>query len=254
VGEGCGVVVLKRLQQAIKDNNKIYGVIDGSALNNDGNTMGITTPNPEAQKELIEKAIADAHIHPETISYVEAHGTGTLIGDPIELKALTTVFSKFTGNKQFCGIGSVKSNIGHLISAAGIASFIKVLLSMSSGELPATLHCSNPNPRFNFDDSPFYIVKRHSKWTGIAGILRAGISSFGLGGNNAHIIVSNEGVPHALQAVLSSDDEGIRFNRRRYWPEPMDIPESIKPVTRKAEEWKQGFFEPIEIYREGKLQ
>ncbi|ASR46322.1 hypothetical protein B4V02_06340 [Paenibacillus kribbensis] len=253
VGEGCGVVVLKRLQQAIKDNNKIYGVIDGSALNNDGNTMGITTPNPEAQKELIEKAIADAHIHPETISYVEAHGTGTLIGDPIELKALTTVFSKFTGNKQFCGIGSVKSNIGHLISAAGIASFIKVLLSMSSGELPATLHCSNPNPRFNFDDSPFYIVKRHSKWTGIAGILRAGISSFGLGGNNAHIIVSNEGVPHALQAVLSSDDEGIRFNRRRYWPEPMDILESIKPVTRKAEEWKQEFFEPIEIYREGKL-
>lgn len=251
VGEGCGVVVLKRLQQAIKDNNKIYGVIDGSALNNDGNTMGITTPNPEAQKELIEKAITDARIHPETISYVEAHGTGTLIGDPIELKALTTVFSQFTGNKQFCGIGSVKSNIGHLISAAGVASFIKVLLSMISGELPASLHCSNPNPRFNFNDSPFYIVKQHSKWTGTAGILRAGISSFGLGGNNAHIIVSNEGVPHALKAVLRADDEGIRFNRRRYWPEPADIQESIKPMIRKTEEWKKDFFEPIEIYGRG---
>ncbi|WP_426448173.1 beta-ketoacyl synthase N-terminal-like domain-containing protein [Paenibacillus sp. S-38] len=239
VGEGCGVVVLKPLHQAIQDNDKIYGVIDGSAINNDGNTMGITTPNPEAQKELIEKAIADAKIHPGSVSYVETHGTGTLIGDPIELKALTSVFSKYTEKRQYCGVGSVKSNIGHLISAAGVASFIKVLLSLVHEELPPTLHCSIPNPRFQFDDSPFYIVQEHTKWTSDGPVLRAGISSFGLGGNNAHIIVSNEGIPVTHRASLASRKPVISFNRKRYWPESKAVPPTSGEFA--------AFFETVEV-------
>ncbi|MCX7747898.1 MAG: polyketide synthase [Clostridia bacterium] len=219
VGEGCGVVVLKPLRKAIEDKDKIYGVIDGSAVNNDGNTMGVTTPNPEAQVELIEAAIRDGGINPETISYVETHGTGTLIGDPIELKALTRVFKTVPSKKQFCGVGSVKSNIGHLLSAAGAASIIKVLLSMIHRELPPTLHCSTPNPRFNFDDSPFYLVQERKKWTHESQILRAGISSFGLGGNNAHIIVSNEGIPAANIATVEPRGERVIFKRKRYWPQ-----------------------------------
>ncbi|MFF2910651.1 beta-ketoacyl synthase N-terminal-like domain-containing protein [Paenibacillus sp. NPDC057934] len=239
VGEGCGIVILKSLEQAILDNDRIYGVIDGSAINNDGNTMGITTPNPEAQRELIEKAIADARIDPSTISYVETHGTGTLIGDPIELKALKNVFSKYTDRQHFCGVGSVKSNIGHSICAAGIASFIKVLLSMVHEELPATLHCDTPNPRFNFEDSPFYIVQEHQKWTCPGVVLRAGISSFGLGGNNAHIIVSNEGIPDTHRASLVPPKNEIPFLRKRYWPEPQRKEELDKEFT--------AFFEVLEV-------
>ena len=219
LGEGCGVLVLKPLQDAIEDHNKIYGVIDGSAVNSDGNTMGVTTPNPDAQQELIDTVLIDADINPETITYVETHGTGTLIGDPIELRALTRVFEKHTEKKQFCGVGSVKSNFGHLLSAAGVAGMIKVLLSITGHELPPTLHCTTPNPRFNFDKSPFYPVLKVKKWTTENQILRAGISAFGLGGNNAHLILSNEGVPKTHSASIEPKGGRIIFNRKRYWPE-----------------------------------
>lgn len=223
LGEGCGVMILKPLHQAIADQDGIYGVIDGSALNNDGNTMGITTPNPEAQKELVYKAVQNADIDPSTISYIETHGTGTLIGDPIELKALTSVFSGVTDRQQFCGVGSVKSNIGHLLSAAGVASFIKVLLSLVHEELPPTIHCEVPNPRFRFEQSPFYIVQQHQKWSHTQGVLRAGISAFGLGGNNAHILVSNEGIPASYRRQLPLSYSDVGFNRQRYWPtEPQE--------------------------------
>lgn len=219
LGEGCGVLVLKSLENAIRDNDKIYGVIDGSAVNNDGNTMGVTTPNPDAQRDLVESAISDANIKAATISYIEAHGTGTLIGDPIELKALTKVFNAHTEEKQFCGVGSVKSNIGHLLSASGAASMIKVLLSLVHGQLPPTLHCSNPNPRFNFDESPLYLVQQLQNWKARDQVLRAGISSFGLGGNNAHIIISNEGIPDSHKAGLEPKISPVPFHRKRYWPQ-----------------------------------
>ncbi|MCM3269689.1 SDR family NAD(P)-dependent oxidoreductase [Paenibacillus elgii] len=237
LGEGCGVVLLKPLTRAIADNDRIYGVIDGSAVNNDGHTMGITTPNPEAQKELLEQAIQDAGIHPETISYIETHGTGTLIGDPLELKALTGVFAKYTDGRQFCGVGSVKSNIGHLLSAAGIASFIKVLLSLVHRELPPTLHCDRPNPRFQFDDSPFYIVQTHQPWGDGDGVLRAGISAFGLGGNNAHLIISNEGIPasHMVPHPLTCPE--VQFNRMRHWPDPAE----------QTQESAAGFFDYTKV-------
>ncbi|SFR72206.1 type I polyketide synthase [Anaeromicropila populeti] len=217
IGEGCGVLILKELNRAIDDNNKIYGVIDGSALNNDGNTMGITTPSPEQQRELIQKAIKNAKIDPTTISYVETHGTGTLIGDPIELKGLNTVFKSYTDEKHFCGVGSVKSNIGHLLSASGAASIIKVLLSIINSQLPATINCDNPNTRFAFEDSSLYIVHNQVAWNERNNVLRAGISGFGLGGDNAHIIVSNEGIPKQNIATMQSLGEKITFNRKRFW-------------------------------------
>jgi acyl transferase domain-containing protein len=222
VGEGCGVLVLKPLSKAIRDHDKIYGVIDGSVINNDGNTMGITTPNPEAQKELIKRTIDSAGINPESIGYIETHGTGTLIGDPIELRALTKVFKEYVSKKQFCGVGSVKSNIGHLLSASGSASIIKVLLSIVHRKIPPSIHCINPNQRFNFEDSPFFLVRKLTGWECENNILRAGISSFGLGGNNAHIIVSDEGVPHTHKATLKAKGKEVLFNRERYWPEESD--------------------------------
>jgi polyketide synthase PksJ len=236
LGEGCGVLILKSLQKAIRDNDKIYAVIDGSAINNDGNTMGITTPNPYAQKDLINAAIANANIHPETITYVETHGTGTLIGDPIELKGLTNVFDEHTSKKQFCGVGSVKSNIGHLLSAAGAASMIKVLLSIIHQQLPPTLHCTHPNPRFNFNDSPLYLVNELKKWETENSILRAGVSAFGLGGNNAHIILSNEGIPRSHMASAEPKGEPVKFNRKKYWPLELRVKKDQKP----------GFSEAIE--------
>lgn len=220
LGEGCGVVMLKPLSRAIADQDNIYGVIDGTAINNDGQTMGITTPNPEAQQALLEKAISNAGVHPASISYIETHGTGTLIGDPIELKALTGVFAKYTDERQFCGVGSVKSNIGHLLSASGIASLIKVLLSLAHRELPPTLHCEQPNPRFQFGESPFYIVQQHQPWgNGANEILRAGISAFGLGGNNAHVLVSNEGIPAERRVELPLQYPDAPFQRKHCWPQ-----------------------------------
>ncbi|CAH9067129.1 Polyketide synthase PksJ [Pseudoalteromonas sp. CIP111854] len=217
LGEGCGVVILKRLSRAIDDGNKIYAVIEGSAINNDGNTMGITTPNPDAQKQLLELAIADADVDASTISYVETHGTGTQIGDPLELKALNATLGIREKTAPRCGVGSVKSNIGHLLSAAGAASLIKVLLSITNKELPPTLHCKKPNPRFNFSDSGLYVVQAHQPWLDDSHVLRAGISSFGLGGCNAHLIVSNAGIPNRCTGTMEPRKPKIKFNKSRYW-------------------------------------
>lgn len=215
-GEGCGAVLLKTLDKALADGDQIYAVIDASAINNDGRTMGITTPNPEAQSTVIKEALIKAGANPDSISYVEAHGTGTMIGDPIELRALTRVFRESTMEKQFCAVGSVKTNMGHLLSAAGIASFIKVALSLHHKQLPPTLNCETPNPRFEFESSPFYQNTRLQDWKPREGIRRAGISSFGFGGTNAHMIVSeapdckgDKQTRHPLPP--------IKFNRRRFW-------------------------------------
>ncbi|MBV7337982.1 KR domain-containing protein [Chloroflexi bacterium TSY] len=224
IGEGCGVLVLKSLDQAIADGNKIYGEIEGSAINQDGYTMGVTTPNPEAQQALIETVLREAQVDPRTITYVETHGTGTLIGDPIELKGLTDAFGQAPNDKQFCGVGSVKSNIGHLLSAAGAAGIIKVLLSITHKALPPTLHCEHPNPRFNFAESPFYPVRQLTDWAGEAGIHRAGVSAFGLGGHNAHLIVSGAGIPSTQRASLEPRGVPVVFNRRRYWPTGWTLP------------------------------
>ncbi|TCN57663.1 SDR family NAD(P)-dependent oxidoreductase [Flavobacterium circumlabens] len=219
LGEGCGVIILKRLEDAIAAGDKIYGVIEGTAVNNDGRTMGVTTPNPTAQEELIEKGIANAGIPAASISYIESHGTGTLIGDPIELTGVTRVLRKHTDKNAICGIGSVKSNIGHLLSAAGIAGVIKTLLAINAKKIPPTLHCETPNVRFNFDSSPIYPVTELKEWEGVDGVRRAGISAFGLGGNNAFVLVSDEGIPERNKVQLPFKRPEIVFNRSRYWPQ-----------------------------------
>jgi acyl transferase domain-containing protein/acyl carrier protein len=217
-GEGCGAVLLKPLEKALRDGDRIYAVIDATAVNNDGHTMGVTTPNPEAQQAVIREALAKGGIHPGSIGYIETHGTGTMIGDPIELKALTKVFREFTAETGFSAVGSVKTNFGHLLSAAGIASFIKVVLALFHRQIPPTLHCEVPNPRFKFDSSPFYPVDRLQAWNPRHGGRRAGVSSFGFGGTNAHVLVSDlETGKIAQYEPKRRTLPAIRFNRKRFW-------------------------------------
>jgi acyl transferase domain-containing protein/acyl carrier protein len=187
-GEGAGCVLLKPLPQALADGDHVYAVIDGSAINNDGHTLGITTPGVEGQVDVVERALQKAAAAPRTVSYIEAHGTGTMIGDPIELRALARVFANDPPSR--CAIGSVKTNVGHLLSAAGIASFIKVALALHHRMLPPTLHCEQVNPRFEFDRTPFFPLREAQPWSTEAGVRRAGISAFGFGKTNVHVVVS----------------------------------------------------------------
>ena len=187
---GLGIVVLKRLAEAIADRDQIYAVIKGAALNNDGsNKVSFTAPSVDGQAEVVALAQALAGIDPGTISYIEAHGTGTPLGDPIEIAALTQAFRLKTARKNFCGIGTVKSNFGHLDAAAGIAGLIKTALALKHKRLPASLHFQKPNPKLELATSPFYVVDKLTDWQPGATPLRAGVSSFGVGGTNAHVVL-----------------------------------------------------------------
>ena len=187
---GLGIVVLKRLEDALAERDHIYAVIRGSAINNDGSLkVGYTAPSVEGQAEVVAMAQAMAEVNPETITYIETHGTGTSLGDPIEIAALTKVFRAATGKKGFCAIGSVKSNVGHLDTAAGIASLIKTTLALQHKLIPPSLHYERPNPNVRFDDTPFYVNNKLSEWPGGDGPRRAGVSAFGIGGTNAHVVL-----------------------------------------------------------------
>jgi acyl transferase domain-containing protein/thioesterase domain-containing protein len=188
---GLGIVVLKRLEDAIKDGNRIYAVIKGWALNNDGNQkIGYTAPSIDGQVEAITKAQQHAGIQPGDFSYIEAHGTATPLGDPIEVTALTKAFRTKTDKVQFCGLGSVKSNMGHLDAAAGIAGIMKIALSAYHHKIPATLHYKEANPNIDFKNSPFYVVNELLECDNEKPLV-LGVSSFGIGGTNAHVIVSD---------------------------------------------------------------
>jgi polyketide synthase PksN len=196
--EGVGAILIKPLQQALADQDRIYALIKGSAVNHGGRTSGFTVPNPNAQAEVILEALRKAKVDPRTINYLETHGTGTALGDPIEITGLAKAFGQFTSDRQFCAIGSVKSNIGHLEPAAGIAAIAKVLLQLKHRKLVPSLHSKRLNPNLNFIDTPFYVQRRLTEWrqpeTGAGGTAgkyprRAGVSSFGAGGSNAHIIL-----------------------------------------------------------------
>ncbi|MEU2822501.1 amino acid adenylation domain-containing protein [Streptomyces bacillaris] len=198
-GEGVGVVVLKRAGEAIAAGDHIYCLIRGIAVNNDGgDKAGFYAPGVRGQAEVIRKALDKAGTDPSTISYVEAHGTGTRLGDPIEVAALTEAYRQYTARSQYCAIGSVKSNIGHLDAAAGIAGLIKVALALQHGEVPRTLHCDVPSPEIDWDDSPFFVADRNLPLDG-DGPARAGLSSFGIGGTNAHAVL--EQAPTGAQAA-----------------------------------------------------
>ncbi|BCY09674.1 type I polyketide synthase [Actinoplanes sp. L3-i22] len=189
-GNGVGVVVLKRLSDAIADGDHIRAVIRGFALNNDGSRkVGYTAPSIDGQADVIAMAMAMANVAPETVTLVEAHGTGTPLGDPIEVAALQQVFGAGTDRRGFCAIGSVKSSIGHLDTAAGVAGLIKAVLALEHRQLPATLHVAHPNPKIDFASSAFRVNTELTEWTAGTGPRRAGVSSFGIGGTNAHVVL-----------------------------------------------------------------
>ncbi|TBR56739.1 hypothetical protein B4U84_28365 [Westiellopsis prolifica IICB1] len=189
-GSGVGIVVLKRLEEAIADRDYIYAVIQGSAINNDGAVkVGYTAPSMAGQAKAIAESYTIAGVEPESITYIETHGTGTVLGDPIEIAALNQVFCANTEKKGFCAIGSVKTNIGHLDTAAGVAGFIKTVLALKHRRIPPSLHFQEPNPQIDFANSPFYVNTTLSAWEPHATPRRAGVSSFGIGGTNAHIVV-----------------------------------------------------------------
>lgn len=203
-GEGAGAILLKPLTKAIEDNDIIYTLIKGTAVNHGGKSSSLTAPNPIAQADLLTTAYKNADIDPLTVSYIEAHGTGTPLGDPIEINGLKKAFREFDKKagrngtaKSYCGIGSVKTNIGHLESAAGIAGVLKIILAMKNKTIPASLHCKELNPYIQISDSPFYITQKTTPWEPIHPIeknripRRAGISSFGFGGVNAHLVLED---------------------------------------------------------------
>jgi amino acid adenylation domain-containing protein len=197
-GSGVGVVLLKRMEDAVRDGDHIYSVIRGSALNNDGSSkVGFTAPSIEGQSRVIAMAQEAAGISPDMIGYIEAHGTGTPLGDPIELAALTQAFSARTTAKQFCALGTAKTNIGHLDVAAGVTGLINATNILHHGILPPTLHFHSPNPKFDLGNSPFFVNTKLREWKSDQRPRRAGVSAFGVGGTNAHVILEEAPVQTA---------------------------------------------------------
>ncbi|HTQ80537.1 MAG TPA: polyketide synthase, partial [Thermoanaerobaculia bacterium] len=192
-GCGAGLVVLKRLEDALADGDTIHAVLRGTAINNDGaSKVGFTAPSVSGQAAVITEALANAGLSPEDIGYVEAHGTATALGDPVEIAALTKAFRSARGGtarRGFCAVGSVKTNVGHLEVAAGIAGLLKAILAVRQGEIPPSLHFERPNPQIDFEGSPFFVNRELLPWPAGpgGGPRRAGVSSFGFGGTNAHV-------------------------------------------------------------------
>ena len=220
-GEGAGLVVLKRLSDAIKDNDHIYSVIRASGVNQDGHTNGITVPNPESQMALIKEVYNKANVSPGEIQYVEAHGTGTPVGDPLEANAIAKVLAEGRKDGDKCIVGSLKTNFGHLESAAGIAGLIKTSLVLKNKQIPPHLHFKNPNPKIPFDELCIRVPTTLESWPDSQKTALAGVNSFGFGGTNAHVLL--EEAPHADRIEVG--ENAVRKN----WP-------LVVPVSAKSEE------------------
>ncbi len=189
-GEGAGVVVLKRLTDAVRDGDRVLAVVRGSAVNQDGRSNGVTAPNTAAQCDVIADALRSGDVAPESVNYVEAHGTGTVLGDPIEFEALAATYGLVKGpSAGSCALGAVKTNLGHLEAAAGIAGFIKAALAVQRGQIPPNLHFSQWNPAIDAAATRFVVPTENIVWPGADGPRRAAVSSFGLGGTNAHVVI-----------------------------------------------------------------
>jgi len=226
--EGAGVVVLKPLSKALADGDPIYAVIRGSAVNQDGRSNGLMAPNPLAQEAVLREAYRQAAVSPGKVQYVEAHGTGTLLGDPIEAKALGTVLGVERPPERPCALGSVKTNLGHLEAAAGIAGLIKVALALRHREIPASLHFEKPNPHIPFDELALRVQTTRGPWPAESGTALAGVSSFGFGGTNAHVVLEEaplviSGAPGAerktgahLLPLSARSPEALQFLARAY--------------------------------------
>ncbi|WND33025.1 SDR family NAD(P)-dependent oxidoreductase [Streptomyces sp. BB1-1-1] len=218
LGEGAGALLLKPLDAALADGDRVYAVVESVAVNNDGRTMGLTTPNPDAQEDVVRRAQRAAGVDPTAIGLIEAHGTGTMIGDPMELRALTRAFGDADDRTGYCAVGSVKSNIGHALMAAGMAGLQKAVLALRHRMIPPTLHCETPNPRFSFDRSPFYPNTELREFVPIGGVRRAGVSAFGFGGVNCHAVLRE---PTAEELAARPDERPSLppavFKRARHW-------------------------------------
>ncbi|MGA6973518.1 MAG: type I polyketide synthase, partial [Candidatus Binatus sp.] len=189
-GSGLGIVVLRRIEDAVKDGDFIHAVIRGTAINNDGaRKVGYLAPSVAGQADVIAEALAVADAAADSISYIETHGTGTVVGDPIEIAALTRAFRTSTDRSGFCAIGSLKTNVGHLDAAAGVAGFIKTVLALEHRQVPPSLNFSEPNPLIDFERSPFYVNSKLREWESNGKPRRAGVTSLGIGGTNAHAIL-----------------------------------------------------------------
>ena len=211
-GSGVAVVLLKRLEDALRDGDQIYAVIRGFAVNNDGSAkVGYTAPSVEGQARVIALAQEAAGVDPETIGYIEAHGTGTPLGDPIELAALTQAFRGRTKAKGFCAVGTAKTNVGHLDIAAGVTGLIHATHIVRHGVFPPTLHFKQPNPKFDLESSPFYVNAKRSEWK-TETPRRAGVSAFGVGGTNAHVVL--EQAPSTVTRSLHAARANCWFSRR----------------------------------------
>lgn len=226
--EGAGMVVLKPLSRALADGDSIYAVIRGTAVNNDGRTNGLMAPSPQAQEAVLRAAYQRSGIAPSQVQYVEAHGSGTFLGDPIEAGALGAVLSEGRSADQPCAIGSVKSNIGHLEAAAGIAGLIKVALALRHGEVPASLHFDQPNPHIPFADLKLRVPQKLAPWPADNGHAYAGVSSFGFGGTNAHVVLE-----HAPVTNLTKEDTIAESAERAYlFPISAHSPEALLSLVR----------------------
>ncbi len=207
-GEGCGVVLLKRLSDATAAGDPVLAVVLGSAVNHDGRTSGLTVPNGRSQQEVIRRALAEAGVAPGEVGYVEAHGTGTALGDPIEAGALAAVFGPGRAADDPLVVGSVKTNLGHLEAAAGIAGLLKVVLALEQGEIPPHLHCATPSPHIPWDEVPLAVATRRREWPARARRI-AGVSSFGFSGTNVHVVVAE--APPAQPAAARRSERAPRL-------------------------------------------
>jgi amino acid adenylation domain-containing protein len=236
-GDGVGVVILKRLDDALRDRDHIYAVIKGSAINNDGiRKAGYTAPSIEGQAEVIRRAQQEAGVEPESISYIEAHGTATKLGDPVEIEALKQAFN--TDKKGFVPIGAVKANIGHLDAAAGAAGFIKTVLALKKRMIPPSPNFKTPNPVIDFDNSPFYVNTTMKKWENEQYPLRAGVSAFGVGGTNAHVVL--EEAPQLETGETFSEQEKHSEKNRLFI-----LSAATKDALRRMTQNLAGYFETI---------
>ncbi|MGA1823080.1 MAG: SDR family NAD(P)-dependent oxidoreductase [bacterium] len=253
LGEGAGLILLKSYEKAVEDGDQIMAVILGSAVNNDGHTMGLTVPSLEGQREVIQQAIKNSEVSPDTISYLEAHGTGTLLGDPIEIKAATQVYREYTQDTQFCAVGSVKSNMGHLLHASGIASVIKVLLALQHKQIPATLHCERPHPRFKFEISPFYPISQAREWIPRQDVRRAAVSSFGFGGTNCHLVAEGFDTEKRGYVPMRKSVLLTHFKRKRFWLGKPVLDEKEVLLKKIFDQFTQGYISEDEAKRQVQL-
>lgn len=229
-GEGCGVVVLERLRDAVAAGRTIRAVIRGSAINQDGRSSSFTSPNAMAQREVIRQALDNARVSPQEVRYIEAHGTGTALGDPIEIDALTAIYGQAPARHR-CGVGSVKTNFGHLEAAAGMAGLLKVVCALEHRTIPAHLHCDALNPHLSLADTPFFIPTETQPWPTGDGPLIGAVSSFGLNGSNAHIVVEQAPAPAAPAVATLAAASESRSGQPYVLPLSARNPEALRTLA-----------------------